>query len=166
MRNEGRFAATGRIEIPKRLLHCLNENNVRYEILHEPKESSIRKPQSRYYTKVMIVRAGPQHVVAVLPTTSRIDLEGFAKVGEPVRLESEEEFKWLFPDCAVGAVPPFGNLYGLPTFVDSDLSKNDYIVFAAGTDSDYIKISYSTYTRIVQPRVGSFSVKLDSGRPE
>jgi Ala-tRNA(Pro) deacylase len=160
-----RFTATGRTEIPKRLIYYLNENKVRYEILHRPKESSARSLQSRtarYYTEVIIVRAGFQHLVVVLPANARIDLKGFAKVGEPVRLETEEEFKWLFPDCAVGGIPPFGNLYGLPTFVDSDLSKNDYIIFAAGTDSDHIKISYSIYQRIVQPRIGSFSVKVDS----
>jgi Ala-tRNA(Pro) deacylase len=170
MEHEGlplnRLAATSRTEIPKRLIHYLNENKVRYEILHQPNASSIRKPQSRYSTRVIIVRAGPQHLVVVLPTNSRIDLKEFAKVGEPVRLETEEEFKWLFPDCALGVIPPFGNLYGLPTFVDKALSKNDYIIFAAGTDSDHIKISYPNYERIVQPRIGSFSVKIDSPRSE
>jgi len=164
-----RFAATGRTEIPKRLLYYLNENNVRYEILHQPKDSSIQKSQSRaarYYAKVVIVRAGSHHLVVVLPTNFRIDLKGFAKVGEPVRLETEEEFKWLFPDCAIEAIPPFGNLYGLPTFVDHALSKNDYIIFAAGTHSDRIKISYPTYERIVRPRIGSFSVKVDPRRSE
>jgi Ala-tRNA(Pro) deacylase len=171
--NEGlpinRFVATGRTEVPKRLLKYLNENNVRYEILHQLKVSSTPKSPSRtarYYTKVIIVRAGPQHLVAVLPANFRIDLKAFAKVGEPTRLETEEEFKWLFPDCAVGAIPPFGNLYGLPTFVDNALIKNDHIIFAAGTDSDYIKISYPIYERIVKPRIGSFSVKVDSRRSE
>ena len=164
-----RFVATGRTEIPKRLLHYLNENNVRYEILHQPKDWSTRKPQprtARFYTQVFIVRAGQQHLVAVLPTNARIDLKGFAEVGEPIRLEAEEEFKWLFPDCAVEAIPPFGNLYGLPTFVDNALSKNDYISFAAGTHSDRIKISYPTYEKIVRPRIGSFTVKVDSRRSE
>ena len=164
-----RFAATGRTDIPKRLLHYLNENNARYEILHQPKDSSIQKSQSRaarYYAQVVIVRAGFHHLLVVLPTNYRIDLKEFAKVGEPVRLETEEEFKWLFPDCALEAIPPFGNLYGLPTFVDHALSKNDYIIFAAGTHSDRIKISYPTYERIVRPRIGSFSVKVDPRRSE
>jgi Ala-tRNA(Pro) deacylase len=164
-----RFAGTSWTEIPKRLINYLNENKVRYEILHQPKDWSTRKPQprtARFYTQVFIVRAGQQHLVAVLPTNARIDLKGFAEVGEPIRLETEEEFKWLFPDCAVGAIPPFGNLYGLPTFADNALSKNDYIIFAAGTDNDHIKISYATYERIVQPRIGSFSVKVDARRSE
>jgi prolyl-tRNA editing enzyme YbaK/EbsC (Cys-tRNA(Pro) deacylase) len=56
------------------------------------------------------LRAGHQHVAAVLPSNSRIDLKWFAEVDAPVRLETEEEFKRLFPDCAAGAIPPFGNL--------------------------------------------------------
>jgi Ala-tRNA(Pro) deacylase len=160
-----RCAGTGWTEIPKRLVNYLNENNVLYEILHQPKDWSTQKPRhrdARYHSKVTIVRAGHQHVVAVLPTRSRIDFKSFADVEEPVRLETEDEFKWLFPDCAVGAIPPFGNLYGLPTFVDNMLSKNEYIIFAAGTDTDQIKMSYPTYEEIVQPQVGSFSIKLDS----
>jgi Ala-tRNA(Pro) deacylase len=81
-------------------------------------------------------------------------------------LETEEEFKWLFPDCAIGAIPPFGNLYGLPTFVDRGLSKNDYIMFPAGTDSDYIKLNYSIFERLIQPQIGSFSINLGSRRCE
>src|SRR5258705_12410918 len=120
MRNEGlnRFAGTDRTEIPNRLIRYLNENNVHYEILHQPKDSSIQKSQSRgarYYAKVVIERAGSHHLVVVLPMNSRIDLEDFAKVGEPVRLETEEELKWLFPDCAAEEIPPFGSLYGQPT---------------------------------------------------
>jgi Ala-tRNA(Pro) deacylase len=164
-----RFAGTGWTQIPKRLVNYLNENKVQYEILHQPKDWSTQKPRrgdARYYTEVTIVRAGHQHVVAVLPPNSRIDLMRFAEVGEPVRLETEEEFKWLFPDCAVEAIPPFGNLYGLPTFVDNILVKNDYIIFPAGTDTDQIKMSYPTYEGIVQPRIGSFTVKVDSRIPE
>ena len=166
MRNDGfslkRLDGSGAGEIPRRLLKCLNENRVCYEILHQPNKLSSRKSQSRtarYYTQVMVVRAGPQHLLAVLPANARIDLNGFAGVGEPVRLETEEEFKWLFPDCVGGAVPPFGQLYGLPTFVDAAVSETGFIIFAAGTDSDYIKISYPVYERIVQPRIGFFSIK-------
>ncbi len=168
-----RFAGSGWTEIPKRLIHYLNENKARYEILHEPEECSSQKGKevkpriARYSANVVIVKAGRQHLVTVLPANSGIDLKGFAKaVDGPVRLETEDEFKWLFPDCAVGAIPPFGNLYGLPTIVDSELSKNDYIIFAAGTDSDYIKVSYTAYEIMVQPRIGSFSVKVDSPRSE
>jgi Ala-tRNA(Pro) deacylase len=160
-------------EIPTRLINYLNGNQVQYEILHQPEKlagSEARKVEpriARYHAKVVMVRAGAQPVVAVLPANGYIDLKGFAKfLGQSAHLDTEEESKWLFPDCAVDAIPPFGNLYGLPTFADRELSKNEYIVFPAGTQSDYIKLSYRTYERLVQPRIGAFSLKLNSRRSE
>jgi Ala-tRNA(Pro) deacylase len=89
-----------------------------------------------------------------------VDLKRFARlVGEPVRLETEDEFKWLFPDCALGAIPPFGNLYGLPTWADNSLSRAEHIVFFAGTLVDSIKLAYSAYEAIVQPNIGQFTAK-------
>jgi Ala-tRNA(Pro) deacylase len=160
-----RFTATGWPEIPRRLIHYLNENDVRYEIVHRPHPSCARKLSlrtARYHARVIIVRAGPQHLVAVLPANSQIDLKGFARFGRPVRLETEEEFKWFFPDCVPGAIPPFGNLYGLPTLVDNAFRESEYIAFTAGTDSDSIKLSYPAYAKLVQPHLGSFSIKLAS----
>jgi Ala-tRNA(Pro) deacylase len=60
----------------------------------------------------------------------------------------------------IGAMPPFGNLYGLPTYVDENLAEQDYIVFEAGTHTDAIKMSYSDYEKIVKPNVGNLAIKL------
>jgi Ala-tRNA(Pro) deacylase len=77
-----------------------------------------------------------------------------------VSLDKEQEFKSLFPDCAIGAMPPFGNLYGLPTYVDKNLAEQDYIVFEAGTHTDAIKISYRDYQKIADPEVKELGIKL------
>ena len=99
--------------------------------------------------------------MAALPADHQIDLEKFAKaVGKPASLDTEQEFKSLFPDCATGAMPPFGNLYGLPTYVDKRLAQEDYVVFEAGTHADAIKLSYADYEKIVKPRVEDLAVKL------
>jgi Ala-tRNA(Pro) deacylase len=152
--------------IPTRLINYLNDNQVQYEILHQPgicTDSEARKAKNRvarFHAKVAMVKAGHQHVVTVLPHGHYVDLKRLSNfVSESARLDMEEEFKWLFPDCVADAIPPFGNLYGLPTIVDSNLGKNDYIVFSAGTTSDYIKLSYPTYKKIAQPRIVAFSVK-------
>jgi Ala-tRNA(Pro) deacylase len=164
-----RFSATGLAEVPKRLIRFLNEHGVRYDIMHQPDGRATRKAEARagrQYAAVIIVRSGNQHLVTVVPANGGIDVDALVRlVGKPVRLETEEEFKWLFPDCSVSAIPPFGNLYGLTTVVDSKVSKSDYIIFPAGTDTDYIKIGYPAYQRIVQPTVGSFATSLDSIRP-
>ena len=75
-------------------------------------------------------------------------------------LDAEKEFKPLFPDCAVGAMPPFGKLYGVPTYVDKSLSQEEYIVFEAGTHTDAIKLSYRDYEKIAKPRVEEFAIKI------
>ena len=99
--------------------------------------------------------------MAALPADHQIDLEKFAKViGKAAVLARETEFKPLFPDCAVGAMPPFGNLYGLPTYVDKRLGEEDYIVFEAGTHTDAIKMNYRDYEKIVKPRVEDLAMKI------
>jgi len=78
--------------------------------------------------------------MAVLPADQQIDLKKLKKtIGKAVSLGTEQEFKSLFPDCAVGAMPPFGNLYGVPTYVDNRLAQEEYIFFEAGPHTDAIK---------------------------
>jgi Ala-tRNA(Pro) deacylase len=99
--------------------------------------------------------------MAVLPANSRLDLEKLEKaVGKPVALETEPEFKTLFPDCAPGTMPPFGNLYGLTTYLDRALSKEEFIVFEAGTHTDAIKLKYNDYERAANPFVEDFAMEL------
>jgi Ala-tRNA(Pro) deacylase len=107
-----------------------------------------------------MIKSGEQRLMAVLPADHQIDLEKVGKViGKTASLDSEKEFKSLFPDCAIGAMPPFGNLYGLPTYVDKSLAAQDYIVFEAGTHSDAIKLSYRDYEKIVKPQVEDLAIK-------
>jgi len=97
----------------------------------------------------------------VLPADHQIDLEKVEKaIGKSCSLDREQEFKSLFADCATGAMPPFGNLYGLPTYVDKSLVEQEYIVFEAGTHTDAIKMSYHDYEKIVKPKVEDLAVKL------
>src|ERR1041385_8169500 len=155
------------MEIPKRLIDCLGENKVTYEILRHPEAVTAQRiaqaehVKGRYHAKVVMVKSGDQHLMMVLPADHRIDLEKVEKaIGKPVSLDKEEEFKSLFPDCTIGAMPPFGNLYGLRTYVDKDLAEQDYIVFEAGTHTDAVKMSYCDYDKIVKPKVESLAIKL------
>ncbi len=155
------------MEIPKQLIDCLNENRVHYEILHHPEAVTAQRiaqaehVKGRHHAKVVMIKSGEQHLIAVLPADHQIDLEKVEKViGKTAQLDSEEEFKSLFPDCATGAMPPFGNLYGLPTYVDERLAQEEYIVFEAGTHTDAIKMSYRDYEKIVKTRVEDIAIKL------
>ena len=155
------------MKIPLQLIDCLNESKVRYEILHHPEAVTAQRiaqaehVKGRYHAKVVMIKSGEQRLMAVLPADHQIDLEKVGKViGKTASLDSEKEFKSLFPDCAIGAMPPFGNLYGLPTYVDKSLAAQDYIVFEAGTHSDAIKLSYRDYEKIVKPQVEDLAIKL------
>jgi len=157
------------MEIPKRLIDCLNENKVIYEILQHPEAVTAQRiaqaehVKGRHHAKVVMIKSGEQHLMVVLPADHQIDLEKAEKaIGKGVSLDKEKEFKALFGDCAIGAMPPFGNLYGLPTYVDKNLAEQDYIVFEAGTHTDAIKMSYSDYEKIVKPKVAELAIKLQS----
>ena len=155
------------MKIPTRLIDCLNENKVHYEILHHPQAVTAQRiaqaehVKGRHHAKVVMVKSGDQHLMMVLSADHQIDLEKIDKAtGKAVSLDKEQEFKSMFSDCAIGAMPPFGNLYGLPTYVDNDLAEQDYIVFEAGTHTDAIKMSYRDYENIVKPEVKDLAIKL------
>ena len=155
------------MEIPKQLTDCLDQNNVEYEILHHAEAVTAQRiaqaehVKGRHQAKVVVMKAGDQRLMLVLPADHYVDLEKVERVvGKPVSFDHENEFKSLFPDCVIGAMPPFGNLYGLPTYVDKFLSEQDYIVFEAGTHTDAIMMSYRDYENIVKPKVEDLAIKL------
>lgn len=155
------------MEIPKQLIDCLNQYDVPYEILrHSEAVTAQRIAQAehikgRHQAKVVMLKSGDQYLMVVLSADHHIDMEKIEKaIGKQVSLAAENEFKSLFPDSVIGAMPPFGNLYGLPTYVDKYLAEQDYIVFEAGTHTDAIKMSYTDYASIVKPTVGDLAIKL------
>jgi Ala-tRNA(Pro) deacylase len=155
------------MKIPKRLIDCLNESKASYEILQHPEAVTAQRiaqaehVKGRHHAKVVLVKSGAQHLMTVLPADYHIDLAKVEKgIGKAAVLDTEQEFKSLFPDCAVGAMPPFGNLYDMPTYVDKSLTQQDYIVFEAGTHTDAIKLSYRDYERIVKPQVADLAIKI------
>jgi len=153
--------------IPAKLIEFLNQNKVRYTILHHPEAftaqelAAIEGVKGRYHAKVVIVKADDQMLMTVLPADHRVELEKLDRLtGKRTALATETEFKALFPDCAVGTMPPFGKLYGLPTWVDKSLADDEYIVFEAGTHTDAIRMSYADFARLTEPKVAEFAVKL------
>jgi Ala-tRNA(Pro) deacylase len=155
------------MEIPKRLIDCLKENKVKYDVIRHAEAVTAQRiaeaehVKGRHQAKVVMVKSGDQHLMMVLPADHHIDLEKVEKAtGQAASLDMEHDFKSLFPDSVIGAMPPFGNLYGLTTYVDKHLAEQDYIVFEAGTHTDAIKMSYPDYEKIVQPKVEDLAVKL------
>src|SRR5207247_11283095 len=100
------------MKIPKQLIDCLNDNKVRYEILHHPEAVTAQRiaqaehVKGRHHAKVVIVKSGEQHLMTVLPGDHQIDLEKVGKaIGKTASLDRDKEFKSLLTDCTTGAIP-------------------------------------------------------------
>jgi Ala-tRNA(Pro) deacylase len=153
--------------IPTKLIEFLDQNKVRYEVLHHPEAftaqelAAIEHVKGKYHAKVVMVMAEGDKLMAVLPADHRVDLEKLNKTtGKRTALATEADFKALFPDCAVGTMPPFGDLYSVATYVDRSLTEDEFIVFEAGTHTDAIKMNYGDYVRLAKPKVADFAVKM------
>lgn len=149
----------------KKLKQYLDDNNVQYiSITHSQAFTSQKIAAAAHIhgkdiAKTVIVNVDDKMAMAVLPGSYRIDLNTLKEItgSSNVKLATEEEFKSLFPDCETGAMPPFGNLYGLDVFVASSLEEDEEIAFNAGTHTELIKMSYSDYFSLVNPKVLTFS---------
>ena len=112
--------------------------------------------------KTVTIKCKQGFALCVLPASHKLDLRKVAKAlkAKDVRLADEDEMAKLFPDAEVGAEPPFGNLYNLPTLVDQHLAHDEEIVFQAGTHRDAIRMKYGDFARLVQPEVADLAVQL------
>lgn len=153
----------------KKIKKFLDDNNIKYVTLqHSPAYTAQEIAASAHIpgkelAKTVMIRVGPKMVMLVLPASYRIDFGalreamGFADI----RLATEEEFKTFFPDCEVGAMPPFGNLYDLPVYVAESLTFDEDIAFNAGSHKELIKMSYVDFERLVDPEILTFSKKTE-----
>jgi Ala-tRNA(Pro) deacylase len=109
--------------------------------------------------KTVVIKVDDRFALAVLPASIRTDLARLkAALGaSEVRLASELEFTGMFPDCEVGAMPPFGNLYGLSVYCEKSLTKDKEIVFNAGTHQDTIRMKYVDFARLANPKIFEFA---------
>ena len=95
----------------------------------------------------------------VLPAPAHVDLLQVASVvGKPVRLAHEEDFVTAFPDCEAGAMPPFGNLYDIPVYVDTSFHGAHTIVFPAGSHRQTVSLKFDDFERLVRPVVAPIAV--------
>lgn len=113
----------------------------------------------REHAKVAIVRAGKRFLMAVLSAPRKIDFRELAAVlpEKEAVLASEDEFTSLFPECEPGAMPPFGNLFGMEVIVDRSLELDEDIVFQAGSHTESVRMKYADFKRLVKPRVAEFA---------
>ena len=149
----------------EKLESYLRDNQVSFEVHHHPTAYTAQEVAASEHTpgkmvvKVVMVLADGELVMLAMPAPYQVDLD---RVGEMlgatvVRLANEEEFASAFPDCEIGAMPPFGNLYDLPVYVDEALAEDETVVVQAGTHSDTMRLEYADFERLVEPTVVGFA---------
>ncbi len=153
------------MSVSARLQSYLRDSKVPFQVVHHPLAYTAQEVAASEHipgqklAKVVILKAGDGLAMLALPAPARVDFgKTAAALGvKEVRLAREDEFAESFPDCEVGAMPPFGNLYSVPVYVDATLARDEEIVFQAGSHTDTIAMTYREYERLVQPRVGDFT---------
>jgi Ala-tRNA(Pro) deacylase len=155
------------VECRDRLENYLRDNRVPFEEQHHPRAVSAQEVAAsehlpgRMLAKTVMVLADGQMVMLALPAPYQVDLEkAAAALGvEEARLAEEEQFADTFLDCELGAMPPFGNLYGVPVYVEKTLAQDETIVFRSGTHTQTMSVSYSDFERLVEPTVAQFALR-------
>ncbi len=149
----------------QRLKDFLDQNNIKYvTIRHSLAYTSQEIAASAHIkgknlAKTVLIKINGKMVMAVLPATHKVDFDLLKKAfgHENIRLANEHEFLDKFPECEVGAMPPFGNLYNMEVYVDESLTEDKEIAFNAGTHVELIQMSYEDFERLVQPKKIKFA---------
>jgi len=151
--------------VARRIKEYLEQNGVEYKSLVHPTAYTAQEVaatthiRGKEVAKVVMVKVDDKMIMAVLPAAHKIDLAQLKEVlgVKKVELATEDEFKEMFPDCEIGAQPPFGNLYNLEVIAAKPLWENEEITFNAGTHTDVITIPFSDWERLVKPRQVEFT---------
>lgn len=152
----------------ERLEAYVREQGVPFQTQHHPiaftaqEVAASEHVPSRMVVKVLMVVADSKPVMLALQATDGVNLRTLAAVlsATEVRLAGEREFGVLFPDCGLGAMSPFGNLYGMSVSVDTTLAEDETIIFQAGTHTDTMSLKYADFARLVQPTVADFAERV------
>ena len=149
----------------KTLKQFLDKEKVKYvSIVHSTAYTAQEVAASAHIpgkelAKTVIVQLDGQTAMAVLPANRKVVLQDLREAtgADQVKLVPEEQFKQKFPDCEIGAMPPFGNLYGMEVFAAGSLASNEEIAFNAGSHTELVRLSYADFERLVKPEVVSFT---------
>ena len=149
----------------ERLRRFLEKEKIAYQVLPHREAFTAREvaaeshvTQQQLAKVVALEEHGRDPLLVVLPAACRLDLTALKHSAwrHKLSLVREEEMARLFPDCETGAMPPFGNLYGLPVYVDDCFPRGGDIVFQAGNHYEVVRMTYTDFARLVQPVHGEF----------
>ena len=148
-----------------KLKEFLDKENIRYvTISHSPaytaqEIAACAHIPGKELAKTVMVKIEGQMAMLVLPSTRKVVLQELREVlgVEHAKFATEEEFNGLFPECEIGAMPPFGNLYGMEVYVAPSLAEDKEIVFNAGSHTELMRMAYADFARLVKPQLLAFT---------
>lgn len=150
----------------RELTEFLDTNGVKYTtIRHSPaytaqEVAATAHVPGKEVAKTVMVDIDGKAAMAVVPSPLRLDLRRLreASGAKEAKLLSEPQFGSRFPGCELGAMPPFGNLYGMDVYIDATLADDPEIVFNAGTHTEAIQLEYADFARLVKPKVARLTL--------
>jgi Ala-tRNA(Pro) deacylase len=150
--------------IPQRIRDYLDSQNVLYEVVHHSQAFTAQEVAHSLHVsgkkcvKAVVAEGDNRTVILVMPASYRLNLQELktALKARYVEMLVESELTALFPDCEVGAIPPFGNLYGIDVWVDRTVASTEKILFCAGTHEDCVRMRYADFAKLTRPFVSQF----------
>lgn len=151
----------------EKLRGFLDDNDVEYIVMSHSRAYTAQRIAAAAHipgkelAKTVILQVDGELMMCVLPAPEKVSLLKVKELtgADSVDLASEEEFGHFFPDCELGAMPPFGNLYGMTVIADKKLADDEEIFFNACSHRDLIRMGYKDFARLVKPRLGNISVR-------
>ncbi|MBP7737606.1 MAG: YbaK/EbsC family protein [Spirochaetes bacterium] len=152
----------------EKLIEYLKNNNIQFEVIRHPLAYSSTQTAHMAHVhgyemaKPVMVKVNGKLIMVVMTANQKVNLSLLKALYETqdVELAMEKDFISRFSDCEMGAMPPFGNLYGFDEIISDDLTKDDDIFFNAGTHTELIRMKYRDFEKLVHPRIVNFKFKL------
>ena len=150
----------------EKLAEYLESQGVQYTVIehHAPVYTAQEIAASTHIpgkqlAKTVMIKVDGGLAMAVIPASQRVNLNRLKELvgAGKVELASEQEFRNKFPDCQVGAMPPFGNLYGIPVYAAQDLAEEIEIAFCAGSHTELVRMAFSDFKRLAEPKILDFA---------
>lgn len=149
----------------QQLKRFLDDNHVKYVTVTHSRAytaqelASLAHVPGKEWAKTVMVKIDGKLAMAVIPAAQKVvfDLLRKAARAKDAELATEHEFAATFPDCELGAMPPFGNLYGLDVYVADGLAEDEEIAFNACSFSELVRMPYHDFARLAKPKVARIS---------
>jgi Ala-tRNA(Pro) deacylase len=148
-----------------KVIEYLEKHEIAYELVHHDRAYTAQEVAAAAHisgdelAKAVMVLVDGEMGMAVLPASYRVNLDLLKEAlgAKKVKMATEKEFKDRFPDCDVGALPPFGNLYGIPIYADEHLSKQIDLAFCGGSHTELIRITFNDFKQLADPKILKFA---------